>query len=49
MIKDLRTKPTTENELIELGKVSPYPPNYYTHFRLNQFHKMYVLNRIAYL
>jgi hypothetical protein len=38
-----------ENELIKLGKDAPEGPNYYTQYRLIQFHKLYILNRIAYL
>ncbi len=38
-----------ENELINLGKEAPTGPNYYKQYRLIQFHKLYILNRIAYL
>ena len=38
-----------ENQLIELGKEFPIGPNYYKQYRLIQFHKLYILNRIAYL
>jgi hypothetical protein len=38
-----------ENELIKLGKEFPTGPNFYKQYRLNQFHKLYILNRIAYL
>ncbi len=38
-----------ENELISLGKEAPTGPNYYKQYRLIQFHKLYILNRIAYL